>query len=48
MGEIYEEETNRSFLESIKDEKICPGAGTIEELVGKALADMRLRFEQTK
>ncbi len=46
LGEMYEEETNRSFLEFIKSNKACPGEATIEDMIQKAIANMRQQFQQ--
>lgn len=48
LGEMYEEETNRSFLEFIKNEKACPGEATLDDLVQKAITEMHLRFKQSQ
>lgn len=46
LGEMYEEETNRSFLEFIKSNKACPGEATIEDMIQKAIANMQYHFQQ--
>ena len=48
LGEMYEEETNRSFLEFIKGNKACPGEATIEEAIQKAITNMQNLFQQSK
>ena len=48
LGEMYEEETNRSFLEFIKSNKACPGEATIDDMIQKAIANMKQHFQQPK
>ena len=48
LGEMYEEETNRSFLEFIKSNEACPGEATIEGMIEKAIANMKHHFQQPK
>lgn len=48
LGEMYEEETNRSFLKFIKSNDACPGEATIEEMIEKAIANMEHLFQQSK
>lgn len=46
LGEIYENETNRSFLELINSDKACPGEATIEDMIQKAITNMKQHFQQ--
>jgi len=48
LGEMYEEETNRSFLKLINSGEACPGEATIEEMIQTAIANMKHHFQQPK
>jgi len=46
LGEMYEEETNRSFLELINSGKACPGEATIEKMIQTEITNMKHHFQQ--
>ena len=48
LGDLFEEETNRSFLELIKSGQNCPGEATIHEMIQEEIATMKERFLKPK
>jgi len=44
LGELFEEETNRSFLKFIQSGQRCPGEATIEDMIHKEIGVMKERF----
>ncbi|MCW8825532.1 MAG: hypothetical protein OQK78_03815 [Gammaproteobacteria bacterium] len=46
LGEMFEDETNRSFLEFINSGDSCPGEATIREKVDQAISIMKQQFHK--
>jgi hypothetical protein len=48
LGDMFESETNRSFLEFINRGEACPGEATIQDMVDKAIVIMHQQFQQPR
>lgn len=48
LGELFEDETNRSFLKFIQSGEMCPGEATMRGMIDKAIANMKSQYGESK